>query len=63
LDEIGIGGERVRMYNLSSAQAQRFAEICEEMTERVRALGPNPLKGADAPDERAGAGAEAEVRA
>ncbi len=31
------------MYSLSSAQAQRFAEICAEMTEAVRALGPNPL--------------------
>ena len=44
LDEIGLGGGRVRMYNLSSAQAQRFAEICAEMTEAVRALGPNPLR-------------------
>ncbi len=32
------------MYNLSSAQAQRFAEICAEMTEAVRALGPSPLR-------------------
>ncbi len=34
------------MYNLSSAQAQRFAEICEEMTEVIQALGPNPLRPA-----------------
>jgi F420-non-reducing hydrogenase iron-sulfur subunit len=44
LDEAGIGGERVEMYNLSSAQGQRFAAIAVEMTERVRALGPNPAK-------------------
>jgi F420-non-reducing hydrogenase iron-sulfur subunit len=31
------------MYNLSSAEGPRFAEIAREMTERVRALGPNPL--------------------
>jgi coenzyme F420-reducing hydrogenase delta subunit len=32
------------MYNLSSAQGQRFAEIAREMTEKVRQLGPNPMK-------------------
>ncbi|GAB4256611.1 MAG: hypothetical protein Kow0054_19310 [Deferrisoma sp.] len=63
MDEIGIGGERVRMYNLSSAQAQRFAEICTEMTEHVRALGPNPLKGAEPPAARPAEAPEAEVRA
>ncbi len=31
------------MFNLSSAQGARFAEVCTEMSEQVRALGPNPL--------------------
>jgi F420-non-reducing hydrogenase iron-sulfur subunit len=44
LEKIGVGGERVEMYNLSSSEAPRFAEIAEEMTERIRALGPNPVK-------------------
>jgi F420-non-reducing hydrogenase iron-sulfur subunit len=44
LDECGIGGDRVAMYNLSSAQGQRFAEIAREMTEKIRALGPNPAR-------------------
>src|SRR5512137_212239 len=44
LDECGIGGERVAMYNLSSAQGQRFAEFAREMAERIKALGPNPSK-------------------
>lgn len=42
LDECGIGGERVAMFNLSSAQGQRFAEIAREMTAKVRDLGPSP---------------------
>ena len=46
LEECGIGGERVAMYNLSSAQGQRFAEIAREMTEKIRQLGPNPIKAA-----------------
>ena len=44
LEECGTGGERVAMYNLSSAQGQRFAEIAREMTEKIRALGPSPAK-------------------
>jgi F420-non-reducing hydrogenase iron-sulfur subunit len=44
LDECGTGGERVAMYNMSSAQGQRFAEVAREMTEKIKALGPNPAK-------------------
>ena len=44
LDQIGLGGERVRMVNLSSAMAVQFAEYVREMTEKVRELGPNPLR-------------------
>lgn len=43
LDEIGIGGDRLEMYNLSAAMGQRFAEITREMTERIKKLGPSPL--------------------
>ncbi|GAB4268748.1 MAG: hypothetical protein Kow0092_22630 [Deferrisomatales bacterium] len=48
LDEIGIGAERLRMVNLSSAQGARFAEVCREMTEAVQALGPSPLRAGPA---------------
>jgi F420-non-reducing hydrogenase iron-sulfur subunit len=34
---------RVEMYNLSSAQGPRFAEIATEMTERAKTLGRSPL--------------------
>jgi len=44
LDEAGIGGERLEMFNLSSAQGSRFAEVAREMTERITALGPSPVK-------------------
>ena len=46
LEEAGIEPGRVEMYNLSSAQGQRFAQIAQEMTEKIRALGPSPVKRA-----------------
>jgi len=44
LDEVGVGSERLAMYNMSAAQGARFVEVAKEMTERIRALGPNPIK-------------------
>ena len=44
LDEVGLGGARLEMYNMSAAQGQRFAEVAREMTEKIRALGPSPIK-------------------
>ena len=44
LDQIGLGRDRLEMVFLSSAEGQRWAEITAQMTERVRELGPNPLR-------------------
>jgi coenzyme F420-reducing hydrogenase delta subunit len=44
LDTIGIGGERVQMYNLSSSDGPLFAKYAKEMNERIQKLGPNPIK-------------------
>jgi len=44
LKEIGMEPERLEMFNLSSAEGPRFAEIIREMTERVRDLGLSPLR-------------------
>jgi len=43
LEELGIEPERVEMFNLSSAQGARFAEIATEMTEKIIKLGQSPL--------------------
>ena len=40
LDEVGINPQRVEMFNLSSAMGGQFAEIVEEMTGRIKKLGP-----------------------
>jgi F420-non-reducing hydrogenase iron-sulfur subunit len=55
LDEIGIGGERLEMYNLSAAQGHRFVAIAHEMVEKIKKLGPNPIKlFEDTPSEKNG---------
>lgn len=46
LEEIGLGRERICMVNISSAMAVQFAEAVENMTEKIRRLGPNPLRDA-----------------
>jgi F420-non-reducing hydrogenase iron-sulfur subunit len=43
LDQVGLGGGRVAMVNLSSAMGAQFAQTVTEMTEKVREWGPNPL--------------------
>ncbi len=50
LTELGIEPERVEMYNMSSAMGAKFADIATEFTERIKQLGPNPVKreGVDA---------------
>lgn len=44
LELIGVGGERAQMYNLASSEGPRFAQYATEMTEKIRQLGPNPIK-------------------
>lgn len=44
LESVGLEPERLEMYFLSGAMGATFASIAEEMTERIRTLGPNPLK-------------------
>ncbi|MBL0716182.1 MAG: hydrogenase iron-sulfur subunit [Desulfosarcina sp.] len=44
LPKVGINPERLAMYNLSAAMGPRWAEICNEFTERIRQLGPSPIR-------------------
>jgi coenzyme F420-reducing hydrogenase delta subunit len=44
LDEIGLGGERLEIFFVSGGMGATFAHYAEEMTERIRSLGPNPLR-------------------
>jgi F420-non-reducing hydrogenase iron-sulfur subunit len=44
LEEIGLEPERLEMFNLSSAEGPRFAEIVGIMSQRLAKLGPSPLR-------------------
>lgn len=46
LEEAGFEADRLEMFNLSSAEGPTFARIVSEMTERIRQLGPSPLRPA-----------------
>jgi coenzyme F420-reducing hydrogenase delta subunit len=44
LKKIGIEPERLDMFFLSGAMGATFANVAIEMTQRIRDLGPSPLK-------------------
>jgi F420-non-reducing hydrogenase iron-sulfur subunit len=60
LTDIGIERERLGMFFMSGSQARTFAAAAKTMTERIRELGPSPLKG-DLNGSRTQEVAEAEV--
>jgi F420-non-reducing hydrogenase iron-sulfur subunit len=44
LEEIDVEPGRVEMFNLSSGEGPKFTQIAKEMVERIKALGPSPVK-------------------
>jgi coenzyme F420-reducing hydrogenase delta subunit len=46
LDQIGLGSERLEIFFVSGGMGHTFAQYADEMTERIRRLGPNPLRRA-----------------
>jgi F420-non-reducing hydrogenase iron-sulfur subunit len=47
LAEIGVGDQRLKMVNLSAAMAPTFVESVQEMVDKIKALGPSPLKDSE----------------
>ena len=41
---VGLDG-RLHLEWISSAEAQKFVRVVTEFTEKIKTLGPNPLKG------------------
>lgn len=49
LDFIGLGG-RLHLEWISSAEAQKFARVVTDFTEKIKRIGPNPLHDFIQPD-------------
>jgi coenzyme F420-reducing hydrogenase delta subunit len=55
LEEIGMEPERVEMITMSAGMGEYFAQTASEITEKIRTLGPSPVKHAQ-PDQQRSAG-------
>jgi coenzyme F420-reducing hydrogenase delta subunit len=44
LKEVGIEPERAEMFHIATSDGPKFALVAKEMTEKIRALGPSPVK-------------------
>jgi coenzyme F420-reducing hydrogenase delta subunit len=44
LERVGLEPDRIEMVNMSSAMGRQFAEAASRITDRVRSLGPSPLR-------------------
>jgi len=49
LEDIGLEGDRLGIFYMSGSQAHAFASAARQMTERVRRLGPSPLRKQQVP--------------
>ena len=52
LDKIGVGRDRLRMVNLSAAEAPTFVKRVGEMVQTIEGLGPSPLNARGANQTR-----------
>jgi F420-non-reducing hydrogenase iron-sulfur subunit len=44
LEEIGLGRGRLEMFEIAASDAPKWVAAVQEMTQRVKQLGPNPLR-------------------
>lgn len=43
LEQIKIGPDRIRMFNLSAGEGERFAAYANEFVGQIRGVGPSPI--------------------
>ena len=44
LEEIGLEPDRLEMFEIAASEAPKWVAAVNEMTQRVEALGPSPLR-------------------
>lgn len=57
LEQIKIGPDRIKMYNLSAGEGSKFAEYANEFVDQIKELGPSSINlvragAAQAPTEK-----------
>lgn len=56
LEEIGVESDRLEMVLMSAGMGDRFADTALRFTEKIRKLGPSPIKSAGLSEALAAAG-------
>jgi coenzyme F420-reducing hydrogenase delta subunit len=56
LDEIGVESDRLEMVMISAGMGERFADTAVRITEKIRRLGPSPIKPGSRPIAMSAAG-------
>jgi F420-non-reducing hydrogenase iron-sulfur subunit len=46
VEELGLEPERIRLEWISATEGERFADTVKDISERVKKLGPSPLRRA-----------------
>jgi F420-non-reducing hydrogenase iron-sulfur subunit len=44
LEQLGLEPERLRLEWISASEGEKFARVMEEMTQKLKELGPSPLR-------------------
>ena len=45
VEQMGLNPDRIRLEWISASEGEKFANTMTEFTERIRQLGPSPLRG------------------
>ena len=44
IESLGLESDRLRLSWISASEGQRFADVVNEFTEKIKKMGPNPLR-------------------
>jgi F420-non-reducing hydrogenase iron-sulfur subunit len=45
LESLGLESDRLRLSWISASEGQRFADVVNEFNEKIKKMGPSPIKG------------------
>jgi F420-non-reducing hydrogenase iron-sulfur subunit len=45
VESLGLESDRLRLSWISASEGQRFADVVNEFNEKIKKMGPSPIKG------------------